>query len=195
MVRSYDIDDILFIIATNYILIINKHTIWTVTFTVKSWKYHYFHVQVEDEWYDNCTTNVQYVCRFKVYSKYQISSSTVIIHLLFILYKHSLFTCQTFSFSFFVLYVNQLPSQLKKKKTTFPCSLVLAHWNSGKYADVGCFAGKVDKGQMWLFPCFLCLGSLQTDMWRKEEFSSSALRRAFIPGERWNSPGHFSVEE
>lgn len=30
-------------------------------------------------------------------------------------------------------------------------SSLLARWNSGKYADSGYFAGKVDRGQIWLF--------------------------------------------
>ena len=32
-----------------------------------------------------------------------------------------------------------------------PRSLLLARWNSGKYADSGYFAGKVDRGQIWHF--------------------------------------------
>lgn len=55
------------------------------------------------------------------------------------------------------VFANQLTSQLKKK--IFPSSLVFAHWNSEKYADVGCFAGKVDKGQM-AFPPFPLLGGV-----------------------------------
>lgn len=95
-------------------------------------------------------------------------------------------------FFFFFFSIHEPINYTAKK--VFPSSLVLAHWNSEKYADVGCFAGKVDKGQMWLFLCFLCLGGLQTDIWRKEEFPS-LLSTKHLSQEKCNSPGYFSVEE
>lgn len=55
------------------------------------------------------------------------------------------------------------PSHLHPPSTHSPPSppLMLAHWKSGKYADGGYFASKVDRGQHWVFTgflCFLCLG-------------------------------------
>lgn len=112
-----------------------------------------FSKQVEDEWYDDCTAYVQYmyVTRFKFYWKYYILLTAILTFpLLFFNFFYLL--CTKFEFFipdvlFFWICVKQLTSQQKNLPQFF--DVWCSNWNSGKYADVGCFAGKVDKGQTW----------------------------------------------
>lgn len=76
---------------------------------------------------------------------------------------------------------------------SFTRSSLLAHWNSGKYADAGYFAGKVDRGQIWVFSWLPLLWATNIDaeqeMEEKKGEESSPpppphpLPWAFIPGE------------
>lgn len=86
----------------------------------------------------------------------------------------------------FLEYMSQLASQ---QQSLPPRSLVLAHWNSGKDADAGFFAGMVDRGQIWGFSRLPLLWATNIDTEEEieekkgEEFLLPPLPWAFVPRE------------
>lgn len=137
--------------ATNSILIIDVQTIWTFAFTVKTCKYPFFCIHKSNR---NITC---YHWLFFLSLFFHFLSCTN-FHVLWNYINYHIYMPVFFLLFCICEQINCTAEKL------FPGSLVLAHWNSGKYADVGCFAGKVDRGQMWLFLFFRCLERLQIDI-------------------------------